>query len=714
MKTPIFSLSTLACLASLGLLSATLPAAASKDPAPYGATPSLGQQKWHDMEMYAFVHFTTNTFTDKEWGFGDESPEIFHPTQFDANQIVGTLAKTGFKGVILTCKHHDGFCLWPTKTTKHSVASSSWKNGQGDVVKEFAAACKKYGVAFGVYVSPWDRNHPDYGTPAYLEAYKKQLQELLTQYGPIFMTWHDGANGGDGYYGGKNEKRSIDRETYYDWKNTWASLKKWQPQLVIFSDIGPDVRWVGNEHGSAGYPCWSTYTPTPLPGKKEASPGVVQYQLGEHGTADGAYWIPAEVDVSIRPGWFWHERENNQVKSPERLLRLYFESVGRGANLNLNVPPDRRGMIHEKDVAALQGFQQLLSQLYAKNYAEGGILKADSELDKQRSAQKALDNNKKSYWMADKKEASLTLTLPKKASFDVLRLEEPIALGQRIRSFSVEYQDKKGEFKPWVQGSSVGARVLLKGDKITTQKLRFLFPQNAALPGISEIALLRYPQVLEAPKSSFSDKGEIILEAPEGSKIYYTTDGSEPTSKSALYKAPLLLEQGGTLRAFCQLGDARSPQNSLLVSRPTQKWRLIEEHPQAVGNTHLFDQNPKTLWHTHGQEGEVAPPQSVVLDLGESVPVHQVLYTPRQDGNTKGIVDQYEVYLSNTSPTEWGQAVSQGEFSNIKSNPLTQVIELKQAQKARYLKFVAKRVVEGNHVTIADLGVVSTPEKKTK
>ncbi|MFG0259211.1 MAG: alpha-L-fucosidase, partial [Phycisphaerales bacterium JB041] len=226
-------------------------------PEPYGALPDPRHLAWHEMEFYGFLHFTTNTFTGKEWGYGDESPEIFNPSEFDADQIVGVAADAGMTGLILTCKHHDGFCLWPSEYTDHDVASSPFRDGEGDVVREIADACARHGLRFGVYLSPWDRNHPDYGTPAYVEYYRNQLRELLTGYGEIFEVWWDGANGGDGYYGGARESRKIDRSTYYGWEETVAIVRELQPDAVIFSDAG-DVRWVGNERGVAGDPCWAT------------------------------------------------------------------------------------------------------------------------------------------------------------------------------------------------------------------------------------------------------------------------------------------------------------------------------------------------------------------------------------------------------------------------------------------------------------------------
>ncbi len=235
-------------------------AARSEEPAPYGATPSERQVRWSELEYYNFLHFTVNTFTDKEWGYGDESPSVFNPTDFDADRIVTDLKDSGSKGVILTCKHHDGFCLWPTKTTNHSVKYSPFRGGKGDVVRELSEAAARHGLKFGVYVSPWDRSQASYGTPAYISVYREQIRELLTGYGPVFEIWHDGANGGDGYYGGAREKRIIDKLHYYDWQNTWNLERQLQPGAALFSDVGPDVRWVGNEKGIAGDPCWATYS----------------------------------------------------------------------------------------------------------------------------------------------------------------------------------------------------------------------------------------------------------------------------------------------------------------------------------------------------------------------------------------------------------------------------------------------------------------------
>ena len=480
---------------AVAALLASTPLDAVEPPAPYGALPSEGQLAWHDLEVYSFIHFTTNTFTDKEWGYGDESPSIFNPTDFSADQIVGTLAECGFKGLILTCKHHDGFCLWPTKTTKHNVSASPFKQGKGDVVKEFADACRRHGIKFGVYLSPWDRNSEHYATRKYIEIYREQLRELLTNYGPIYEVWHDGANGGTGYYGGADERRSIDNTTYYDWKNTYPITYSLQPNAVIFSDVGPGCRWIGNEHGEANYPCWATLTPT-SPDEKPPAPGHIKREDLPNGTVDGKFWIPGECDVSIRPGWFWHEKENEKVRSPKNLLELYFKSVGRGASFLLNVPPDRRGRIHETDVASLRGFKKALDDLYAENFAAGATATASATRGEGFGPELVLDGSKDTCWATpdDVTAATLELALPDARTFSVIRLAEMIRLGQRVRKFSVDVREK-GAWREWIaDGSSIGAQVLLRGEPVTADAVRVRITEAAACPCIREVSLWREPQ----------------------------------------------------------------------------------------------------------------------------------------------------------------------------------------------------------------------------
>lgn len=462
-------------------------------PVPYGVLPSARQMKWHALEFYGFIHFTVNTFTDKEWGYGDESPELFNPTDFDADQIAGVAQEAGMKGLILTCKHHDGFCLWPSKYTEHSVAKSTWRDGKGDVVRAISDACRARGLGFGVYLSPWDRHHAEYGRPAYIEYYRNQLRELLTGYGPIFEVWFDGANGGDGYYGGAREKRNIDSSTYYGWDVTWPIVRALQPDAMMFSDVGPDIRWVGNESGYAGDPCWATYTPHGLEGKPP-SPGHTVYKEGEHGTRQGDCWIPAEVDVSIRPGWFYHAKEDGKVRDLDGLKRLYFESVGRGASFLLNVPPDRRGRIHENDVASLRAFGQWLRATFAVDLAGGAAASASHTRggDGAYAASHVNDGDRDSYWGTDDTVLTpdVTIDLGKEVTFNIVSLREYLPLGLRVDDWALDAWDGAG-WKEFARGTSIGNRRLWCGGDISTSKVRLRIVKSAACPAISEFALYR-------------------------------------------------------------------------------------------------------------------------------------------------------------------------------------------------------------------------------
>jgi alpha-L-fucosidase len=461
-------------------------------PAPYGVLPSQPQLHWSELGFYNFLHFTVNTFTDKEWGEGDDDPAIFNPTAFDAAAICSVLKDAGGKGVILTCKHHDGFCLWPTKTTDHSIIHSPYKNGQGDIVRELSGAAARAGLKFGIYLSPWDRNNAAYSTPAYLDIYRRQLRELLTGYGPIFEIWHDGANGGSGYYGGARETRTIDKARYYDWPNTWALARQLQPNAVIFSDVGPDIRWVGNENGIAGETCWATYSPVAT-GGGAAVPGDVREKESTVGTRNGKLWLPAECDVSIRPGWFWHAAENSKVKSPQQLFDLYCVSTGRGASFLLNVPPDRRGLIHETDAESLRGFGRIMNATFARNLATGARVKASNVRGGQKDYQPVhlLDENRHTYWATDDKvtQAEVVFELPQPVSFNLVRVRETIALGQRIGAFSVEYW-KDGAWSDFAAGTSIGAcRILRSTQTVTSNRVRLKITESAPSPTLSEFAL---------------------------------------------------------------------------------------------------------------------------------------------------------------------------------------------------------------------------------
>ena len=477
---------------TLGAAASRLATAAVRPPEPYGALPSPRQLAWHGLEFYGFLHFTLNTFTDREWGNGDEDPSIFNPTAFDADAIITPLKDAGMKGVILTCKHHDGFCLWPTRTTDHCVRKSPWRGGKGDVVREISTAAARQGLKFGVYLSPWDRNSAQYSHPEYVATYREQLRELLTGYGPIFEVWHDGANGGSGYYGGANERRIIDKTTYYDWPTTWQLVRSLQPDAVIFSDVGPDIRWVGNERGSAGETCWDTYDPVGKSGGP-ASPGDVQADKSPVGTRNGSHWLPAECDVSIRPGWFWHSKEDDRVKTPAQLMDLYYVSVGRGASLLLNVPPDRRGLLTDYDIASLRGFGERLRSTFGEDLSQGAQAHASNVRGKagEFRAANLLDGNRASCWATDDgvTSAEVTLDLPREAQFNVCRLREEIRLGQRIDAFALEVWEG-GAWSEFGKGTSIGARRIVKAPRMfSARRMRLRVMQASAPIVMSEFAL---------------------------------------------------------------------------------------------------------------------------------------------------------------------------------------------------------------------------------
>lgn len=449
--------------------------------------PSEAQMRWHKMEMNAFIHFTTNTFTDLEWGYGNESPSVFNPSSFDAGQWISVLKETGFKGVILTCKHHDGFCIWPSAYTEHSVKNSLFRDGQGDVVREVSDACKKAGLQFGVYLSPWDRNQAAYGTPEYVTYYRNQLKEIFTQYGPVFEMWFDGANGGTGYYGGANEKRAIDGSTYYDWPGTLALVREMEPDVIFFSDAGPGVRWVGNERGVAGETNWNLITPDTLYAGKA---GIEE--LLNTGYENGTHWIPAEADVSIRPGWFYHAREDSLVKTPEQLFNIYLTSVGRGSTLLLNVPPDRRGLLHENDVNALRGFKALLDDAFNKDLTTEANLTASEYRgkDQRYGPAMAVDDDEETYWTVDDDvtNASLQVEFDTPEDIHYVVIQEHIRLGQRVRAFDVEVWNGDAWQKA-AEGTTIGYKRIVAIDPVSTSRLRVNIRDARACPVISRIAV---------------------------------------------------------------------------------------------------------------------------------------------------------------------------------------------------------------------------------
>jgi alpha-L-fucosidase len=403
--------------------------------------PSAAQLAWQRDELALFLHFGVNTFTDREWGDGTESPAIFNPSALDTRQWARSAKAAGFRAMVLTAKHHDGFCLWPTRTTAHSVAASPLRNGTGDVVREFVDACRAEGLKPGLYLSPWDRHEPRYGdSPAYNDFYCDQLTELLTHYGRIDEVWFDGANGE-----GPNGKKQT-----YDWPRLWGVVRTLQPQAVMFSDAGPDVRWIGNERGIAGEPNWSTVDPDVVTFPGATGPTVIP--MLQHGDPAGAVWRPGESDVSIRPGWFYHPAEDARVKSVDDLVSLYFSSVGRNSKLLLNVPPTRDGRLHDVDVSRLTGMRAALDRMRASDVTAGGRVR----------------------WLnSGEHSAAATITLRRDASVAVADLREDIAHGQIVSKYVLEGRaSANAPWQPLGGGTTIGHCKLDRFQSVTVREMR--------------------------------------------------------------------------------------------------------------------------------------------------------------------------------------------------------------------------------------------------
>lgn len=610
-------------------------------PAPYGPLPTEAQLNWHEMEMYCLIHFTPTTFQNKEWGFGDAPVELFNPLHFDADQIAAAAKSAGFKGLISVAKHHDGFCLWPTNTTEYNIANTPWRGGQGDMVKEFEEATRKQGMQFGVYVSAWDRNHSEYGNEAYADAYREQLRELYEGYGELFTSWHDGANGGDGYYGGANETRRIDRSTYYEWEEkTWALTRKMQPTAVIFSDVGLDTRWVGNERGIAPETSWATFTPIGPEGGK-AAPGHVDERFLGSGQRDGQYWIPAECDVPHRPGWFYHPEQDDQVKSPSDLFDLYLKSVGRGAAFNLGLAPNKDGVLHPNDVASLEGFGEKVAQTFAVNYADNARLTASNirnGREKPYGPANVLDDDRYSYWATDDDVTNpeLVIELDGEQTFDLIRLRENIKLGQRLDSVWVDVWENDAWY-PLTMATSIGSsRIIPLQNPVTVTKLRLrLFAPVA--PTLSDFGLFREAQI------DFSAQQQ---------------------------------ERQGLDRS---------------------RWTVIESGFRGGDLAMAVDSDLATFWLSD----ETSLPQQMVIDLGQNHDLTGFSYLPRQDGNPSGLISRYVAELS-ADGNNWQQA-SRGEFSNIVNNPVSQYVEFASPIAARYLRFTVEAVAnsQGSRMPVA-------------
>lgn len=680
-------------------------------PMAVGPVPSENQLRWQKMEYYAFIHFSTNTFTNQEWGYGaPEDAKLFNPTNPDCEQWARVCKESGMTGIILTAKHHSGFCLWPTETTAYSVKNSPWKNGKGDIVGDLAKACRKYGLKLGIYISPWDRNSPSYGlldadgsAPYVKNIFRKQIEECLTKYGDIFEIWFDGANGGDGYYGGVNANRMIDRKTYYDWKNTYSMIRKLQPKIVIWNDNGDraDLRWVGTESGYVGETNWSLLNAT----------GDVPEDMLRYGVENGNAWVPGEVNTSIRPGWFYHESEDKRVKNLPKLLDTYYKSIGRNGTFLLNFPIDKRGLIHENDHKEAVGLANAVKEAFAVNLAEKAKVSATNSRgkDKKFAPENVLDGNTESYWSTDDqtKSASLTLDFGKPTSFNRFTAEEYIRLGQRVKAFKIEamvdgqWKELKDQLvSPDRPGTTtIGYRRIITFPTVKATQLRFTITDAKASPLISGIGVYHAPQILVPPTIIRDKSGTVHITAGDKeSELYYSIDGSKPTTSSKKYAGPVDTDGNKVMVraiAYDVVNKKSSDVTEELYDLARKDWKIV-----SPGNAKsvIIDGDVNTSWY---RDKGTSSPDDLVIDLGKMQSLTGFRYFPGD--RSGGVITHYEFYVSKDLD-KW-KMVSSGEFSNIINNPFWQIKNF-DLTEGRYIKLRALQTSGGN-TGYAELDIVT-------
>ncbi|HTJ79372.1 MAG TPA: alpha-L-fucosidase [Rariglobus sp.] len=669
-----------------------------KPPVPHGPVPTENQLKWQQMEFYAFIHLSLNTYTDKSWGFGNEDAKIFNPTKLDAREWVRVCKDAGMTGVIIVAKHHCGFCLWPSKYTDYSVKNSPWENGKGDVVRDVANACKEYGLKFGVYLSPWDRNRADYGKPEYITYFRNQLTELLTNYGPVFETWFDGANGGTGYYGGANQERKIDPKTYYDWPTTYALVRKLQPGIVIWNDGGDraDLRWVGTEAGFAGATNWST-----LNGK-----GDVNWNGRQFGKEDGDAWVPPEVNTSIRPEWFYHPSEDGKTKTVSQLVETYYNSVGRNATLLLNFPIMPDGTIHPDDAKNALEMGKVIKQTFALNLARNAHIEASNTRGGSPlfAPGNVVKENSDAYWATDDDvhTGSLTIDLDEPTVFNRFLIQETIRFGQRVKSFMVE-AFVRGNWQEIARGTTIGYKRILRFPSVTATKVRVTITDAKASPVISKIGLYNAPLMLDAPTITRNQAGKISIKSDDvGPVFYYTLNGGTPTPSSPRFTGPVTTDGKVEVRAIGY--DPATGRTSAMADENfdicRKDWRILDAPGDAARA--ILDGDPTTAWK---QDKNKVLPVDLVIDLGSEKILTGFKYTPDQGQRKPGVIADYEFYVSSDN-VSWRLA-DKGEFSNIKNNRVSQIKKFTPI-KGRYFKLRALRNTDHNNdVGYADVDVIT-------
>ena len=664
--------------------------------------PHPRQIAWQEKEFTAFIHFGMNSFTDVEWGSGKERPEQFMPTEFDARQWVRAFKSAGMRGVVLTAKHHDGFCLWQTDTTEHSIKNSPWRGGKGDVVRDVADACRAEGLALGIYLSPWDRNTKQFGKPGYNEIFQQQLRELLTRYGDVYDVWFDGAHA------------PRDKPEIFDWSGHFRLIRRLQPGACI-SVMGPDVRWCGNEAGHTRNAEWNVVPidsgdARPADASQETTEAIVmrfnsqQADLGSRDAIREArqlVWRPAMTNTSIRPGWFYHKSQDDKVRALDNLLDIYYNSVGGNTQFLLNVPPDARGLVHENDARRLEQMGRVLRATFDENLTATATCATESGLSGESGS--SIDGDTSTYRTSLDGASTLEIEyrLAGAKTFNVAMVQEHIADGQRVEEFEVDAWID-GTWKRIAGATTVGYKRLRRFDAVTTDRVRLRVTRSRLNPMISEFGLFYAPPILAAPTISRDAKGLVRIAAQPGIEIRYTLDGSEPTSQSKLYADPFPLPLGGHVKAIALPGAAAIDFGTDTTARrefgrAKTLWRIVSvdsEEPRENGFARsAIDDDPNTFWHTQWVGGDPGYPHEIVVDLGETLELAGFTYLPRQDGTDGGLIAKYEFYVSG-DPKQWNDPAASGEFANVLNNPVRQRVAFDkphkgQPHKGRYIRLVA-------------------------
>ena len=711
--------------------------------------PRPNQTAWMRLERTFFIHFGPNTFRGVEWGTGREDPSVFNPSELDADQWVRAIKESGGKMVVLVCKHHDGFNLWPTRYSDHSVAASPWRGGKGNLVREVADAARKYGVELGVYLSPADlyqlrtnptnpsgyygneseklrsaiptdpssfKTNPSIGRkPAlgfksftyqvddYNRYFLNELYELLTEYGPIREVWFDGAN----------PDPSVHED--YDYAAWYDLIRQLQPQAMIFGK-GPDARWVGNESGIGRTTEWSV---VPLSSSPDTFnwPDMTAQDLGSRSKlTPGSYlwWYPAEVNEPILYGWFWHPKKH--VRSAADLIDIYYTSVGRNGNMLLNLSPDTRGLIPDKQLAQLHLMAQVVDETFAKDLAVGGKLTADS-CNKANGASLALDGNLDTWWEAapGQRTATLTLKLPKVVAFDVVSLQEAVDhRGQRIESFSVDVWDGS-TWKTMDEQTTVGHKRLLRWNApVTTDQVRIRITGSRLEPTLAELGLFKQAELVHPPVISERDiNGSVTIGSAKGLPVVYTLDGTVPTSRSTVYSSAIALPRGGEVYAACVAPDGRLGMvtSKYFAGLAPIGWKVVSASSQEANSpaTYAIDGNPSTIWKTR-LDADKSLPNQITVDMGSAQRIAGFTYLPRQDGSHDGVVEDYR-FETSVDGHDWITNVDSGRFGNIKNNPELQEVPIAPVS-ARFFRFTALKEIGANGLTsVAEISVLSAEDK---